>query len=395
MGFEIDFSSFGEIDSEAWRQISGKLGSQYVRAWLAALDHLAPHYLVARDEKGIAAVVPLYFNAGRQPSLLPFLDPFRTFFSTVSSELESPDQVREEAFRPWISAGVPGTHNAPLLREELSAEHRDELWSLLLERIAAHARELGAKVVSWPCLESDALIDLADRVDGAIPTLHYPDHYLDVPATFEEYLNLWPSSRRANVKKEIKTFEQQGYSLNFRAWPDSIDDFSRLYPNNIAKYEAGGTSWSLGSARELYSAMPREVSVAGAVQRRGRTEAIGVSLEMDRRIFFRTYAAEQTSSASLYPNFIYGLVRRAQEKSYSKVHLSGGSEQAKLSRGARVLPLSLILWPFGDGPWDLVREHLNEQSSARLKIIAALVQRHGRWPEQVEADLGEIAELFL
>lgn len=345
--------SLREISTEEWAEVARGKGLYHSHPWLLSTENhpsYAVSYFLARDDRGaLVGALPVYVPVGNGGSV--WYDPSARFLRAMG--------FPEAEWRPTILGGTrAGYHNEILVRPDREEALRRIAMKALTDRFLDLADELGAR--------SAALMYMVPRdVRSALRAL--PEHTWSLLSdanasievrwdSFEGYLASLPSRRRSNVRREVKLFSDPDLSLSTAPLGECYQEIAPLATEHLRRYGSAIT------ADLMEKRLAEQVAYLDGVSRvilcrKGRG-LVGFALfyEWEKHLYARMVGMSTDAKryAAYFNLTYYQPLRQATEEGLRQLHLGPDSYEAKLLRGARLLPL-----------WSVVTERTDEPARRR------------------------------
>jgi predicted N-acyltransferase len=228
-----------------------------------------------------------------------------------------------------------GFHSAPLTAS-------DEALDLLLDGVQQVADEHSDGHAWWLYTRTQDAALIADRV-GVVPRLLNGECVIDLPGTgFDDYLAGLPSSRRADVRRDLRAFGASGLRLVRARLSDHVELCGALLgatqrKHGLAVSDEAMTDWLRGLCRvtadsgRLYLCVADDVPIGFSLgyTTGGTSHLRAVGFDYDRAPHIGEY----------FELLCYQPIRDSYTEGASAVHLGSGAYHAKARRGAHVRPL--------------------------------------------------------
>ncbi|HEY3608100.1 MAG TPA: GNAT family N-acetyltransferase [Pseudonocardiaceae bacterium] len=308
------------------------------RPWLKAVelqrdDRTA--YVTCRDGAGILrGVCPVYWD---EPGSRGFYDPFGQFLHRSGAEFNQDD------WSPPYLIGSRAAYSCEFLVDTtIEPNQQRDVLALLLDAVTTHAREVDAASLSALYLNPRGAAQLrAALADDQPFYIAGANAVLDVPwSSMDEYVNAM-GRRSGNIRREMRTFGEQGYTIAEGRLSDWIDVAADLFSRLERRY--GHESSAADEAAELRTLAACADDHGHVLAIRDGAEVIGAALVFvwEGVVYTRSagfnYGA--TKRAFEYFNLIYEMIRFAIEHGYRRLDMGMATYRAKLARGARLEPL--------------------------------------------------------
>src|SRR5207248_11260930 len=106
----------------------------------------------------------------------------------------------------------------------------------ILSEVRRRADEGGAKAIAFGHLPDEDARELLE-IDSSLLPLHVEsDCTLDVPVSFDAYLESMRAKMRKNAKRALRGFELAGYRIEPRTLSDILDPAARIVALHEQKY---------------------------------------------------------------------------------------------------------------------------------------------------------------
>jgi hypothetical protein len=215
----------------------------------------------------------------------------------------------------------------------------------LVEQLRARTPD-GSACVAMYVPTSDARTLRAAGV-SAPPVLLEADAWLELPpGGWDGWIASLPSKRRINVRREVRRFQDAGYTVIRRPLAECYELLPALVGSTQAKYGHGGAAadW-LGILKLHIAAMGPAAQVVLCL--RGGGEPVGFCLYYvwGDTLYLRWagFDYDRLAGAAEYFNLLYySHVRLAPELGVRRIHAGIKSLEAKALRGAELRPLWLV-----------------------------------------------------
>ncbi|MEU6406985.1 peptidogalycan biosysnthesis protein [Streptomyces sp. NPDC046985] len=219
-----------------------------------------------------------------------------------------------------------------------------------IDSIVERAREFGARRACLTKVGSDQRALTSHLIDARWARYESGGSaHVDLRClrTFDDYLSTLPAARRREVLREIRVFEKAGLHLMSGPVDDAVlREVASLEANHHERYETGWDAdriltrrreWSaaLGDSLQLLSCMRDDRRVGSLLYVREQERWEARSVGFDYPAVDRTFA---------YFNMVfYWMIRAALEARAQTVDFGHDALQAKVARGARVIPSSMFV----------------------------------------------------
>ncbi len=331
----LDLLGVGELDALT----AGR--SFYVsRPWLKAVElQRAGHtaYLSYRDNDGVLrGVCPVYWG---ESSSGGYYDPYGRFLQRSGAEFN------RENWSPTCVIGSRAAYNCEFLIDPTAApnEQRDVL-ALLLDAAAAHAHEVGAASLSALYLNPRGAAQLREVLaDDRAFYMAGANSVLDVRwSSMDDYRQGFSKDQSRNIRREMRIFAAQGYTLVGGRLSDWIDVAANLFAQLERRYGHDATAAAEAAELRALAACGDEHSHILAI--RDGDEVIGIVLLFvwEGIVYVRSSGFNYPATRQAFEYFnlvIYETIRFAIEHGYRRIELGMATYHAKLARGARLEPL--------------------------------------------------------
>lgn len=319
------------VDPASWNRLATR--GHHLHRWFVAVEAAGsqPRHLAVRDATGLRAIVPAYLEHGGLHGDLHdrWFGPARGLLAAVGLRL-----------RPSIAVVLPlGAASQPLGDiDALPDSTVDDIFSALEDQ----ARAEGARAVVWPFVAGDQarLLRIGAR-RGYVRAFAGSTARLAIAWTsFDEYLTSRSRSVRRTIRRELRELEKAGIELR------SAHDFRASAAAAESLYRAGflRRNGSLPALEEGFFSCVAESaddSLWAQTAWQGDT-LVGVSLNMvagDRLDGGLAAFAPIAAEAAVYAaDLVYEPVSMACERRYRTIELGPTALQAKLLRGAVLVP---------------------------------------------------------
>lgn len=388
------FHRLSDLPAGAWATLTSGPGAWgFAPFMLAPFESYEPIYLliIAADEAEPLAGALLY--ECREPGSLPPL-----LFGHLASD-RLPEGVSPDALYPALMVGPRrGSQNSLLVRPGLSAPARSRALQMLLRAIGEIAEEGQLRVVAFPALSTSDVMELSSFAGAARPSYHLSNLCLPVPASMDAHWSRFSKKRRYNMQREETLLERAGCTIEEVPASTCMAAIERLDAANTRKYF--GDRWELVHAlnMELVQNAPDEDTRVFLARKDGQVVGYSIIIRIGRVFMAPLFSAGEerfpAGTSLLAPLLFYAPLRQAVQEGIELIDYGVASEKAKLLRGCRVDPRSLVLWPLRDGPWEQIDEYLETYTEEHMRYMAACIEKFGRYEDQLQEDFGEVLELY-
>lgn len=358
----LDALGVGELDALT----AGR--SFYVsRPWLKAVElqhagHTA--YLSYRDSDGVLrGICPVYWG---ESSSRGYYDPYEHFLRRSGAEFNRED------WWPSCMMGSRAAYNCEFLIDPTSppSEQRDVL-ALLLDAATEHAHGVGAASLSALYLNPRGTAQLREVLaDDQVFYLAGANSVLDVRwSSMEDYLQSLGGSRGRNIRREMRVFGAQGYTIDGGRLSDWLDVAADLFAQLERRYGHDATAAAEAAELHALATCADEYSRILAIRDGGRVIGIMLFFVWEGVVYGRSAGFDYPATRQAFEYFnlaYYETIRFAIEHGCRRVEFGMATYRAKLARGARLEPLfGLSLSRRADSPlsnaifasWDHARRN--------------------------------------
>lgn len=337
-----EVGSIRDIDPAEWDTLAADGGLSVAHAYLAGVEAdeaVTPRYLVARDPDGrLAGALPWYTWCGGGDNL--------QYYSPHAVLTPRPLQQGTDA-GDWLPLRLIGTRSAywneflvhPARRG--IAERRDVIAALLDAVLRPDDLEPAARALMYltPAAAAEALVLLPPEMPVLLTAT---DTCLEVSwDDFDGYLAHLPATRRRSARLEMARFAAAGFEVTTCRLRDCWEVAGPLLGSLQRRHEVPMTDAQATEHLRAQVAPLDDRSLVFLCSIRGRPVGFSLFYRWGRRLFARAagfdYAATEGSAA--YFNLAFYLpIRRAIEECAESIWWGPASWEAKLLRGARLVP---------------------------------------------------------
>lgn len=309
------------------------------RPWLKAVELQRggrTAYVTCRDSDGILrGVCPVYWDG---PGSRGYYDPFGQFFHRSGAAFDRDD------WSPAYIVGSRAAYSCEFLVDPMTQpSQQHDVLRLLLDAAATHAGEVGAASLSALYLNPRGMAQLREVLDGDQSFyVAGANCVLDVRwSSMDEYVRSMGRHRGGNIRREMRIFDEQGYSIVEGRLSDWVDVAADLLAQLERRY--GHAASAAAEAAELRAIAACADDHSHVLAIRDGADVVGVMLLFlwEGVVYGRSagfnYAA--TKKAYEYFNLYYEAIRLAIRHGYRRLDLGMATYRAKLARGARLEPL--------------------------------------------------------
>jgi predicted N-acyltransferase len=319
------------LDPGSWNGLATR--GHHLHRWFVAVEAAGsqPRHLAVRDAAGLRAIVPAYLEHGGLHGDLHdrWFGPARRLLAGLGLRL-----------RPSIAVVLPlGAASEPLGDlDALPDAAVDEVFSALEDQ----ARAEGARAVVWPFVSGDQerLLRIGAR-RGYVRAFAGSTARLDIAWTsFDEYLTSRSRSVRRTLRRELQELRDAGIELRTaHGFQASAAAAESLYRAGFLRRNGSPPALEDGFFSRVAESADDSLWAQTAWQ---GGALVGVSLNMvagDRLDGGLAAFAPIAAEAAVYAaDLVYEPVRMACERGFRTVELGPTALQAKLLRGAVLVP---------------------------------------------------------
>jgi predicted N-acyltransferase len=349
-------SSITAIDAAAWDGLAGAQSLYLSHRWLTWAErdqNFAPRYALVRDDHGrMLGALATYLWHGIGSSVDAWYDPWRVFVAPHVSA-----SGRREEWLPVLLLGSrSGYHSDLLLDGSIDELQKLSVVRLLLSAVESVSDESGAVSTALMYLPGETLRlvgGIAGHRAHTVPTS--AEAVIDVRwSSFEEYLRQFARRRRGTLKAEINAFESTGAEVREDSLGATYGQIAPLLARLRRKHGASETARDVARhLREQAEALDG-ISRVFLEMRAGRVVGFSLCYEWAGALYVRAAGFDNELGSARFAYFnlaLYRPLRHAIEHDLREINLGASSYQAKISRGASLIPLWSIIWaPIGSDP---------------------------------------------
>ena len=355
---------------------------------------LDTRYVVVRDgDRPVAAAACYLFRSPDDLVRVPAYYEIGPYYFKALSLPGTPEPPREGNL-PLVVVGPPvsGTEHRLLVRPGLSEEERVAAVRKLVERVEAIGEEIGARVVSFAHLRLPNLKTLLTVRPDAIPAVAGAMMFLDVPPSFEEWLERLRAKSRQNVRREMRHFAEAGLRNEIHRFDECRSFVEPLYLESLQRHSEGYGEHLSEMTRTTFEACHSANEYSRVFVTMAGDRPVGASVRFRWGTLYQSKGNVHDTSvgkkAALYFNQVNAAVMEACREGVKTIDFGGAANEAKLLRGCRATPGISALLPRRDCPLPRFRGFLLEQNRRLLREWAKDVERFGQFDDQAEQDLG-------
>lgn len=348
--------SIHQVEAREWDQCDPSAGLYASWAWLSSeeRDPLSNcFYLVVRDKSGnLVGAVACY---APRVDFSPRYD-LRSIFN-------EPSLPRSK--ETLLVGSKDAYHSALRISAELSGAARAEVRQLLIEQVKKSALELGRHAVMLYASEPVPEADSSAVIEG--------DAAIELPGvTWSDWMATLKSKRRAQIRHEVKSFEESGWSITEANLPDVVDDCVPLLGALRERYGSSASPRTIRSQLLRRHEATADIELVLVAKQRDVIGGFAMGYRYHNTLWMRAtgFDYERSGSNFAYFNLVYySAIAVAYRSGLSKLHLGINSLRAKTLRGASIAPL--YCHTFG---WEITRDRLRDK---HRQIIQGVRQELG------------------
>jgi predicted N-acyltransferase len=322
--------------AEAWNRLARR--GHHLHRWFVAAEAgpFQPRHLEVKDALGLRAIIPAYLERGGLHGDLHdrWLGPARGPLAALGVRL-----------RPSIAAVLPlGTASEPL--GDVAALP-DETIHAVFNALEEQARVDGARAVVWPFVTADqaALLRVAEQRGYARAFAGSTARIRVEWNGFDEYVASRSRNVRRTIRHELRRLREAGIDLR------AGHDFRSAAPAAGSLYRDGfkrRNGYPPSLEVDFFARVAEQADESLWAQTAWQGDAlIGASLNMvaGGRVDggMAGFAPSAVESAVFAADLVYEPVRIACERGYRTIELGPTALQAKLLRGAVLVPRYTIV----------------------------------------------------
>jgi len=310
-------------------------------------------YLVVRADGRAVALAPLLITA--KPGGLLFYDPPRLagtagalaepglldpadqlHWTELTANLPDPDQY------PSLALATFGNHHGVAHAADQTSDERRALMAALPGLLLQTAAELGCRSVALLYVGEPEAADVDDAASraGYTATLLGAEGVLELPdATWEGYLAGLSKRRRYQTKKELRSYEADGWSTVVRTGSDAFtDELVALQVAHRAKYGLPGGEERV--RRDLTAVFDElaDSCVVFAAEKDGRMGSFTLYLRTRNALFARTGGTLPEARGCYFAVDYHETARWALNNGIRRIHYGMAAYEAKVTRGCDLRP---------------------------------------------------------
>jgi Acetyltransferase (GNAT) domain len=301
---------------------------------------LSPHRLLDLEaDRRWEATYLVAEQDGRAVALLPV---FRCRADSFPDRAYDPRRFAPEGGgdpSDWLLAGGRADFAGGLLRDPEAEDVAAAAARAILRRLAALARETGARPVALYVSElEEPFFPAAFGLFGERHELYTDYVFSDLPPTHDEFVAALGSKRRNTFRNDRLAVESLGLETTTAAWPDVLDEAGELVLAVKARHGVPDHADLVRERLARWLAHPEIDPVAFATRLRGRL--IGVHFAWQYGQLFQTYELGLAGDegpvrlAAYIDLLVHAPLRTAIERGCRELSLGLGAKEPKRSRGA-------------------------------------------------------------
>jgi predicted N-acyltransferase len=205
------------------------------------------------------------------------------------------------------------------------------------------ASDAGLKAVSYLYVHhADTTLERELAEAGYVSFPGEASYSLDVPPSFDDYLNSFPSHGRLKIRRDIRQLAEAGVA--YRVEPLTPDLVARLAPLEaqlFARYGTPGNKETLGAMMTSMAENLADNAEAVLAELDGEICGFAVLLSGKNELYGRHTGYDYRMKGRLPVYFgvgYYEVIRLAQHRGIDTIYFGAGTGKAKLSRGCRPSP---------------------------------------------------------
>lgn len=196
---------------------------------------------------------------------------------------------------------------------------------------------------------------------------------LDVPkGGFDEYLETFRAKRRTNIRRELRRFDELGYTVEQGTLAEHCPELTKLILGNLRKYGQQVDARRMRSVFERYAEVFQDDVLVLLAREEGRTVAYTTVYRWGDALYLRSWGTApgcDRTGAVYFKLVFYEPVRLAYSLGARRIHLGPLAYEGKVLRGARLEPRWTFLHcPHGSPATPAVRQW-NDTQLARFKEL--------------------------
>ncbi|GAA3850952.1 hypothetical protein GCM10022243_15960 [Saccharothrix violaceirubra] len=322
-----------ELDPERWDSLARQAGFYVSRHWIRAWEEHAgarPLMVAVYDDDRLLGAVPCFET--RAGTGNPRYD-LGTLLDVDNARLD-----------PQLFGGGNSGYRGDVLYERAApSEARAAVLSLLMETLTNVAATRGARGWSLLYLDGRTAAEVAPYTDahrliiGASATM--PLEYED----FDGYLGSLSTSNRSNARRDIRSFERSGATVEARrGLAGSVDLVAPLLGNVQGHHGADpSVAGAAGYLRLCAAGGLDDQAVVFLARLDGRPVAFSLAYEFGGRLWMRVVGLDYDRApacGAYFTTYFYEPVRYALARGLREIDFGMESFEGKLRRGARLRP---------------------------------------------------------
>lgn len=320
--------TLADTDRDAWDRVAGDAFYQS-HGWLAGLERdldADASYVVVELDDRVAGAISVY-RVRREQSHAYKRERFRATLGVDGEAL--------------FAGALRGYRTVFAVDRGLNPRDRASVVQALVSGVHELALAQGARTVIWPFLTADAARALSKT---ATATLGFEtvEAVLAVPAGgISSYVAGLSRHHRANVRREIRAFEGAGWSIEIGRLGSRIHELAVLAANVQARYGSSATADGLQRRLSSQAAFLDDQSVVFCCSDRQGLVGAALWYEWGDTLYVRLVGFDygRLRRSYEYFNLAYYLPLEHGAGRVERLHLGIEAWEAKLLRGARLLPL--------------------------------------------------------
>ena len=339
--YSIDFlSSIKKADREAWNRMASVLKSPFLEwEWLFCMEESGsicensgwqPFHAVLYKSGRMAGAAPLYIKKHSEGEFV-----YDYFWQDAAMQMDL-------QWFPKIVGTIPATPSVAYEFLTDPDEDRDEIISALMSFIHQYAEKNGIKNIQFNFITEDFRKKLESREYAMWMDQLYSWENRNF-TDFDGYLNSFRKNQRRNIRREISSMHNQGYSTRIIRGKN----ISREHAAKISLlYTLTNNKFGIWAARFLHksffdlavSYFSRRLVFCEAVDPDGETAGMSMLVEKDKLIVGR-YAGSTMYIKDLHFNFCYYSPIDYAIKNRISVFDPGAGSSHKIRRGFLAVPV--------------------------------------------------------
>ena len=339
-------SSIRSLREDGWNALAAGRSFYLSHGWLRAVEReegFVPRHAVAYRDGRLVGALPAYVWDGRPGRATTYYDPFTLVAGKFVDAAERP------SWFPTLLLGSRAGYANELLVSGATGGARTQVVEALLEAALPGAGESDVASAAFLYLLPDAAAELQPRLEPrGVFLLLGAEAVIDVEwDSVAGYLASLKRSRRPKVSREMRRFPLTGIRVEVGRLSTCLAEATPLLAALQQRYGIPDTAEDADARLSAQAAELDDQAVTFEARLGEKLVGFTLFYVWDGAFYGRVAGFDPAfDRAGLYFELgFYSPLRYAIEHGLARLHLGSGSFEAKVGRGARLVPLAGILLP--------------------------------------------------